>query len=519
MKPSIRIDDDDLIVSQPILTKHVTTPRPRPQPVIRDWSAILHISAQVGFGIWLLGSFVLITANGRRILRFHRLTKDAEPAPEWLIEEASKIAAYVGVCLPPIHVSARLTTPLLWCFGRPVLLLPVKLVDSLGTNRWRGILTHELAHIRRGDPWVSRLELMAAVVWWWNPLFFWVRRRLDAEAELACDAWVVATLPRERLTYAESLIEVCSTLPLVRNPAPSLGVAGAGQFFERRLTMILTDRVSCRLSAPGLLAAALMAVLALPSWTQATPTVATKATTSASLDLFVADDDDEKPEKMEKVEKAEKREKAERPEKPRKKKPKQAKKAKAAESKPEITVDVIVEKAKVAEPKPEITVDMIVEKALGPDFEKKIEAMTEKIAKEMEGKFGPGSDFEKMMEALGKEIETKFGPGSDFDKSMETLGKEMEAKFGPGSNFSEEMKALGAKVSKELDRKLGPELKKKLEAVSKAAKGETREEKPKTTSSKAARTKQLEAQIKTLTKELKKLQADDDDEEEKEDDK
>jgi bla regulator protein BlaR1 len=506
---SLNIDDEELVVSQPILNRHVATPRPEPRPVVRDWSAILNVSARVGFGVWLLGSLVLITANGRRILRFHLLTRDAEPAPQWLVEEASKIAARVGVCLPPIQVSSRLASPLLWCLGSPVLLLPVKLVDSLGTNRWRGILAHELAHIRRGDPWVSRLELFAAVVWWWNPLFFWIRRRLDAEAELACDAWVVATLPRERLTYAESLIEVCSTLPLVRNPAPSLGVAGAGRFFERRLTMILTDRVSCRLSAPGLLAAAFMAVLALPSWTQATPTVAPKTIVATNLNQFTSDDDDddekldkakqkaERAEKAAKAKRAEKAEKSEKPEKPEKKKAKPAKKAKTSESNDKL--------------------DVIVEKALGPDFEKKMEAMGEKIGKEMEAKFGPGSDFEKKMEVLGKEMEAKFGPGSEFEKSMETLGKEMEAKFGPGSNFAEEMKTLGAKVGKDLEGKLGPELKKKLENVSKATKGEMKAEKPKKAASKAARAKQLEAQIKELTKQLKKLQADDDEEEEDDD--
>ena len=50
-------------------------------------------------------------------------------------------------------------------------------------------------------------------------------------------------------------------------------------------------------------------------------------------------------------------------------------------------------------------------------------------------------DFEKKMEAFGKEIEGKFGPGSEFAKKMEAFGKEMEAKFGPGSDFEKKMKS------------------------------------------------------------------------------
>jgi beta-lactamase regulating signal transducer with metallopeptidase domain len=160
---------------------------------------------------------------------------------------------------------------LLWCLGRPVLLLPAILVQSLEAERWRGILAHELAHLRRCDHWVSRLELVAGLVWWWNPLYGLTCRRLEAEAELACDAWVVWALPRDRLTYAESLFCICAALSLAKPPAPALGVAGAGRLFERRLTMILRDRVRCRLSAPSILTAVLLSILALPAWTIAMP--------------------------------------------------------------------------------------------------------------------------------------------------------------------------------------------------------------------------------------------------------
>ncbi len=140
---------------------------------------------------------------------------------------------------PELLVVPDLGTPLLWCLGRPKLLLPAALVKSLDLDRWRGILTHELAHLRRGDHWVSRLELVAGLIWWWNPVYWLARARLDAEAELACDAWVVWTLPKDRLAYAEALFQICSTLSLAKPPAPALGVAGSGRFFERRLTMIL----------------------------------------------------------------------------------------------------------------------------------------------------------------------------------------------------------------------------------------------------------------------------------------
>ena len=99
-----------------------------------------------------------------------------------------------------------------------------------------------------------------------EPLYWLARARLDAEAELACDAWVVWAFPKDRLTYAEVLFDICATLSLARPPAPTLSVAGSGRFFERRLTMILRGDVPCRLTPAGLLGRVVLLFFALPSW-------------------------------------------------------------------------------------------------------------------------------------------------------------------------------------------------------------------------------------------------------------
>jgi hypothetical protein len=44
------------------------------------------------------------------------------------------------------------------------------------------------------------------------------------------------------------------------------------------------------------------------------------------------------------------------------------------------------------------------------------------------------------MKAFGKEMESKFGPGSDFEKKMKALGEEMKAKYGPDSQFMKKLR-------------------------------------------------------------------------------
>ena len=337
---------------------------------------------------------------------------------------------------------------MLWCLGRPRLLLPARLVKSLPLERWRGILTHELAHLRRGDHWVSRLELAAGLIWWWNPIYWVARARLDAEAELACDAWVVWALPKDRVVYAEVLFDVCALLSLAPSTPslPALGIAGSGRFFERRLTLILHHQVPCRLSPLGLLGACLFLLLAVPSWSKAQPVsaredleaAASVATSTSERSLADKDIDDNADNVANIARKDKDDDNADDDEE-----------NETSDDDDDAAAHLKAKaKAKKLDQEPDIG------SQFGPDsdFEKKIEELGEKIGKEMEAKFGAGSEFEKKMEALGKELEAKFGEGSDFARKMEAFGKEMEAKFGAGSEFEKKMKDFGEDIKK----KYGP---------------------------------------------------------------
>ena len=235
---------------------------------IREWA----------LGTWLALSLTLAAGQGLRLLRFRRKLRLDESPPTWLRDEIGMMADRFGVREPEAFVVDGLGSPLLWCLGTPKLLLPRRLVETLSADRWRGVLAHEMAHIKRGDPWVGRLELAAGLVWWWNPLFWIVRGRLDAEAELACDAWVVWALPDDRLLYAETVLDICEVLsrsmPSAKPSALVLGVTRAGELFERRLSMIVREHVSNRLSVPALIGAGMLIVLGLPSWTLAEPPAA-----------------------------------------------------------------------------------------------------------------------------------------------------------------------------------------------------------------------------------------------------
>jgi beta-lactamase regulating signal transducer with metallopeptidase domain len=221
--------------------------------------------------VWLVGVLAAAALHLRRVRGLCRLASWGRPAPDWLDRHTAELAARVGVRPPRVRVVPGRGSPFLWCLGRPVLLVPAGLLGSLPADCWPGLLVHELAHLRRRDHWVSWLLLPAACLWWWNPLFWLVRRRVQLYAELSCDAWVVATLPEQRRPFAETLIEVTRLISLAP-PAPALGMGPADRrAFERRLTMILHDRARNRAPRAALAALGLLAAAVLPGFSPGQP--------------------------------------------------------------------------------------------------------------------------------------------------------------------------------------------------------------------------------------------------------
>jgi beta-lactamase regulating signal transducer with metallopeptidase domain len=230
--------------------------------LVTTWLALLT-------GLWFLGFVVSAARQVRRIKRHASLVRLAKKAPQSLTLEIEAIALEVSVRPPRALVTGGIVSPFTWFLGRLCLVWPETMSGRDEVARSRGVIAHELAHVRRGDHYLAWLELVAGLVWWWNPLFWFVRRRLRESAELACDAIALSVCQDGRRSYAELLLALSSGS---KSPflAPVLGIrAASAASFERRLSMILSDRVSAKVPVWGLAAAALLALVSLPGWSVA----------------------------------------------------------------------------------------------------------------------------------------------------------------------------------------------------------------------------------------------------------
>jgi beta-lactamase regulating signal transducer with metallopeptidase domain len=220
-------------------------------------------------GIWLTGSVFLVGLEGVRLARLGRRIRLSRPVDPAIARRVSALAAQFDLTPIPVQAIDDLASPVVWCVGRPRLLWPADLAADASDACVDGLLVHELAHIKRRDHFVGWVEFAAAIVWWWNPVFWYVRAARREQAELACDAWVISTLPNGRRAYAESLLTLSIAGSNLRgaSPAAVLGVrASTRRVLERRLVMIMKGRVPVRLSWMGFSIVALLALATLPAW-------------------------------------------------------------------------------------------------------------------------------------------------------------------------------------------------------------------------------------------------------------
>ena len=200
----------------------------------------------VSYPLWLL--VLVVVSTGAPSARWcHWLTRALRPAPAWLQRQAAVIGRDLGgVRIPELCTTDARVTPMVWWTGGKVrVLIPAFLLADLSREELRGILAHELAHVRRRDHLVRWLEWLVCSAFWWNPVAWWARHQLRIAEESCCDQLALdvgTSCPR---TYANALLRVvasASESPGFRPPLPVSAAGGVGRtkVLERRLRMIVS---------------------------------------------------------------------------------------------------------------------------------------------------------------------------------------------------------------------------------------------------------------------------------------
>jgi beta-lactamase regulating signal transducer with metallopeptidase domain len=250
----------------------------------RHW---LTATTEWAIAVWVVGAVGWFVWQGRRIARFRRRVVSAEAASPEVVEAARRIASALGItCSPEVKLATGIGSPMLWGWGRGVVVLfPRELLARLSPEARDTLLAHELAHYLRRDHWVRILEFFATGLYWWHPAVWLARRGIEIAEEECCDAWVVAGLEASPRRYAEALLATVDFEAELRRPCLPPGACAANRsarLLHRRLVGLIDAQPPRRRRRAALIrAVVVVALLTRPVLKAATPEPAEPLSASA----------------------------------------------------------------------------------------------------------------------------------------------------------------------------------------------------------------------------------------------
>jgi beta-lactamase regulating signal transducer with metallopeptidase domain len=143
---------------------------------------------------WLLGVafFSLRSAGGFLLLERERRRQSTVVSPR-LLEICQELQRRLGLNRAIAYCECKwLQAPAVIGWFRPVVFLPVAALAGLSEEQLEAVIAHELAHIRRLDPFVNVFQVCVETLLFYHPAVWWLNKKIRAEREHCCDDMAVS---------------------------------------------------------------------------------------------------------------------------------------------------------------------------------------------------------------------------------------------------------------------------------------------------------------------------------------
>lgn len=183
--------------------------------------------------MYMAGMLLMTIKLVSDMLQLHQIrTSMVQPMGEAWEKHLDKLVAQMR--LPrkvKLLVSRYIQVPVMLGFLKPVILLPVAMVNNLSEEQLEAILLHELAHVKRNDYLLNIFQSIVETILFFNPFVWLISRIIRQEREHCCDDLVIAGTVQP-LHYARALVAL-EEYRLTSNPLTMAAADNKQHLFHR----------------------------------------------------------------------------------------------------------------------------------------------------------------------------------------------------------------------------------------------------------------------------------------------
>jgi bla regulator protein BlaR1 len=163
------------------------------------------------YSYWISLAYIngLALHTGHLLIGFYRLKawklKGHRPASDFWNLSLKSLKNKLGISREvTLYFSDKVIVPFTAGFLKPVILLPIAVINQLTTDQVETILLHELAHIRRNDYLMNLLQRVMEALLFFNPMVWFISKEIKSVREFCCDEMVVQYTSKPA-SYARAL--------------------------------------------------------------------------------------------------------------------------------------------------------------------------------------------------------------------------------------------------------------------------------------------------------------------------
>lgn len=239
---------------------NIVTVEPSPKMAI-TWQGLVFLT-------WLAAVTTMSLLLIQRAFFVTRLVARADTPTGKIIDTFEYCRKQIGLRRNvSLKLSPAVTSPSACGIFRPAILIPQKLANQLDQHQLKAVILHELAHIKRGDLWVSMIQTVLQIAYIYNLLLWAANIIIRKVREKAVDETVLVAMGEQAEDYPQTLLDVFSLS--YRRPKLGLTLIGVAES-KKELTGRIKHMVSrpfpkkARLGALGLIGLLLIAAILLP---------------------------------------------------------------------------------------------------------------------------------------------------------------------------------------------------------------------------------------------------------------